>query len=95
MSFVWGIRVRVRVGVGVRVRVRVRVMARVGVRVGVGVRVRVISLRDSFSVLLRPQHLSMLTTHGRKYKSFHLLATFILKANEDIILLFVAALKPD
>ena len=38
-----------------------------GVRVRVGV--RVISLRDSFSVLLRPQHLSMLTTHGRKYTS--------------------------
>ena len=59
MSFVWGIRVRVRVGV------------RVGVRVSVGVRVRVgvISLRDSLSVLLRPQHLSMLTTHGRKYTS--------------------------
>ena len=55
MSFVWGIRVRVRVGV------------RVGVTVRVGVRVRVISLRDSFSDLLRPQHLSMLTTHGRKY----------------------------
>ena len=47
-------------------------MVRVGVRVSVrvGVRVRVISLRDSFSVLLRPQHLSMLTTHGRKYTSF-------------------------
>ena len=40
--------------------VRVRVRFRVGARVGV----RVISLRDSFSVLLRPQHLSMLTTHG-------------------------------
>ena len=81
VSFVWGIRVRVRVRVvvsfrvgvrvrvrvGVRVRVRVRVRVTVGVRVGVGVRIRVISLRDSFSVLLRPQHLSMLTTHGRKY----------------------------
>ena len=42
-------------------------MVRVSVRVRVGV--RVISLRDSFSVLLRPQHLSMLTTHGRKYAS--------------------------
>ena len=51
VSFVWGIRVRVRVGI----------------RVGVRVRVRVISLSDSFSVLLCPQHLSMLTTHGRKY----------------------------
>ena len=71
MSFVWGIRVRVgvRVGVRVSVRVEVRVRVRVGVRVGVRVRVRVISLRDSFSVLLRPQHLSMLTTHGRKYTS--------------------------
>ena len=56
MSFFWG--------VGVRVGVRVRV--------GVTVRVRVISLRDSFSVLLRPQHLSMLTTHGRKYTSLFL-----------------------
>ena len=64
VSFVWGIRVRVIVRVGVSVRV--------GVGVGVGVRVRVISLRDSFSVLvlLRPQHLSMLTTHGRKYTSY-------------------------
>ena len=48
-------------------------MVRVGVRVSdtdkVRVGVRVISLRDSFSVLLRPQHLSMLTTHGRKYTS--------------------------
>ena len=41
-----------------------------GIRVRVGV--RVISLRDSFSVLLRPQHLSMLTTHGRKSTSFSL-----------------------
>ena len=41
----------------------------VGVRVRVVVRVSAISLRDSFSVLLRPQHLSMLTTHGRKYTS--------------------------
>ena len=51
-------------------------MVRDGVRVGVGVRVsvrvgvRVSCLRDSFSVLLRPQHHSMLTTHGRKYTSF-------------------------
>ena len=35
------------------------------VRVGVRVRVRVSSLRDSFSVLLRPYHHSMLTTAGR------------------------------
>ena len=46
----------VRVGVGVRVRVRV----------GARDRVRVSYLWDSFSVLLRPQHHSMLTTHGRK-----------------------------
>ena len=37
--------------------------------VGVGVRVRVISLNDFFSVLLRPQHLSMLKTAGRVHTS--------------------------
>ena len=41
------------------------------IRVGVGfrVRVRVSYLRDSFSVLLRPQHHSMLTTHGTIHTS--------------------------
>ena len=67
------VRVRVRVGVGVRVRVRLGVRARVrvrlGVRVMVRVRVGVIYLRDSFSVLLRPQHHSMLTTAGRVHTS--------------------------
>ena len=52
---------------GIRVRFEVRV------RVGV----RVISLRDSFSVLLRPQHLSMLTTHGRKYTFYFLTYNWI------------------
>ena len=39
---------------------RVMVMVGVRVRVGIMVSVRVISLRDSFSVLLRPQHHSRL-----------------------------------
>ena len=50
------------VGVGVGVRV--------SVRVGVRVRIRVISLRDSFSILLRPQHLSMLKTAGSVHTSY-------------------------
>ena len=45
--------------------IRVSVGVRVGVRFGVGV----ISLRDSFSVLLRPQLLSMLKTAGRIHTS--------------------------
>ena len=46
--------------------VRVMVMIMVGFRV----RVRVVSLRDSFSVLLRTQHLTMLTTAGRVHTSY-------------------------
>ena len=46
------------------------VVVRVMVRIRVGFRVRVVSLRDSFSVLLRTQHLTMLTTAGRVRTSY-------------------------
>ena len=45
-------------------------MVRVMVRIRVGVRVRVVSLRDSFSVILRTHHLTMLTTAGRVHTSY-------------------------
>ena len=48
---------------------RIRIRVRVGVMVMVRVRVRVICLRNSFSILLRPQHHSMLTTAGRVHTS--------------------------
>ena len=53
----------------VRMFVDVESSVFVRVRVGVMVMVRVISLRDSFSVLLRPQRHSMLTTSGRVHTS--------------------------
>ena len=54
-------------------RVRFRVRFRVRVRVSARVSVRVNYLRDSFSVLLRPQHHSMLTTAGRVHTSYVIL----------------------
>ena len=48
-------------------------MVRVGVRVGI--RVGVISSRESFSVLLRPQRHSMLRTAGRVHTSFTITRT--------------------
>ena len=50
--------------------VMIRVGVRVRVRVGVRVRVRVSYFRDSFSVLLCPQHHSMSSTHGRIHTSY-------------------------
>ena len=47
----------------------------------VSVRVRVVSLRDSFSVLLRPQHLSMLKTDGRVHTSYYLSVPCILRVS--------------
>ena len=49
---------------------RVRVGVRVTVGVGVKVWVRVNYFRDSFSVLLRAQHYSMLTTFGSVSTAF-------------------------
>ena len=53
---------------GIRVRVRFGVRARVSVCVRVSV--TVYSFRDSFSVLLHPQHYSMLTTAATVNTSF-------------------------
>ena len=52
---------------------RFRVRFRVRVRFSVRVSVRVNYLRDSFSVLLRPQHHSMLSTAGRVHTSYFIL----------------------
>ena len=69
MSFVWGIRVRV--GVGVRVSVRVGV--------------RVISLRDSFSVLLGPTPAASLHVNDSRKKILVLIFKYVLLNKRHIL----------
>ena len=54
------------------VRVRILFGVRFRVRVSVSVWVSVNFLRDSYSVLLRPQHHSTLTTAGRVHTAEHI-----------------------